>query len=77
LKTATQQLRNRNLEEATKAHSTAKTLLDELNQAIIRLTKLVTESNTENYLNEAQVRVSAAKKNINLSATLRAHDINE
>lgn len=72
LENATQQLRNRNLEEATKALNIAKTLLDELSQAITRLTKLVTESNTEKYLNEAQVRVSAAKQNITLSATLTA-----
>ena len=72
LETATQQLLNTNLEEATQALSTAKTLLDGLSQAITRLTTLVTESNTEKYLNEAQVRVSEAKQNITLSATLTA-----
>ncbi len=60
------------MEEVTNALNIAKTLLDELSQAIVRLTKLVTESNTEKYLNEAQVRVSAAKQNITLSATLTA-----
>ncbi len=70
LDNVTQELNNRNLEGAAEELSTAKILLDELKEPFARLTNLVTESNTETYLREAEIRVSAAKANITLSATL-------
>ncbi len=70
LENATRELYNRNLEGATEELRIAKTLLDKLKDPFDMLTNRVTESNTENYLREAEIRVSAAKANITLSATL-------
>ena len=47
-----------------------KTLLDDLKQPFDRLTNLVKATNTEKYLEAAEIRVSANKENITLSATL-------
>ncbi|PVX26178.1 MAG: hypothetical protein CW691_02205 [Candidatus Bathyarchaeum sp.] len=70
LETATRKLYALNFEGATEEFCVAKILLDELTQLFVRLSNLVTESNTERYLQEAELRVSAAKENIALSATL-------
>jgi len=70
LENATKELQSRNLEGATEQLHIAKTLLDELREPFTRLTNLVTESNTEKYLQEAEIRVSVAKANITLSSTL-------
>lgn len=67
---ATRKLRALNLEGATEELCTAESLLDDLVEYVARLTNLVTESNTERYLQEAEVRVAIAKVNITLSATL-------
>jgi hypothetical protein len=70
LENATRELYSRNLEAAIEELRIAQRLLDELEQPIVKLTSRVTESNTERYLQEAEVRVSAAKDNITRSATL-------
>ena len=70
LRNATQKLRALHLEAASEEFYIAKTLLDDLKQLFVRLTNLVTTSNTEQYLQEAEVRVSAARENITSSATL-------
>ena len=70
LRTATQKLRTLNMVGATEELSIAETLLEELKENLTRLTNLVTERNTERYLLEAEIRVSAAKSNITLSSTL-------
>lgn len=67
---ATQQLNSQNIERAAEELSIAQTLRDELKEPFARLTNLVTTSNTETYLREAEIRVSAAKANITVSATL-------
>ena len=70
LETATRELYILNFEAAAEELCIAKTLLAELNQPFARLTNLVTASNTEKYLKDAEIRVTSAKKNISLSATL-------
>jgi len=70
LENATREVRAMNLEKAIEEFSIAKRLLDELKGYVDKLTNLVTESNTEQYLQEAEIRVSAAKMNITRSATL-------
>ena len=70
LDNAFRELASRNLEHATEELSIAKTLLNELKDSIVRLTNLVTNSNSETYLKEAEIRVSTIKANITLSATL-------
>ena len=67
---ATKELDTMNLDGAAEEHCIAKTLLDELKEAFDRLTNLVKASNTEKYLEEAEIRVSATRANITLSATL-------
>ena len=70
LENATRELRAMNLEKAIEEFSIAQGLLDELKGYMNNLTNLVTESNTEQYLQEAKKRVSAAKANITQSVTL-------
>ncbi|MBT8172159.1 hypothetical protein KJN74_04750 [Candidatus Bathyarchaeota archaeon] len=70
LETATKKLRTLDLEKATEQLSIAKTFIDELTEYVARLTNLVTTTNTERYLQIAEVRVSEAKANITLSTTL-------
>ncbi len=70
LETATRKLYARNIEGAAEELCVAKTLLDELTEPFAKLTNLVKTSNTEKYLQEAEIRVSVTKANITLSATL-------
>jgi tetratricopeptide (TPR) repeat protein len=70
LENATQKLRALNLEGATEELNLAKTLVDELTEYVARLTNRVTATNSERYLQEAEVRVATAKTDIALSATL-------
>jgi len=70
LENAARELATMNLEGAAEELLIAKTLLDELKQPFDRLTNLVKASNTEKYLEEAEIRVSETKANITLSATL-------
>ena len=70
LENATRKLYSRNLEGAAEELRIAKTLLDELTEPFDQLTNLVKASNTEKYLQEAEIRVSETKTNITLSATL-------
>jgi len=70
LENATRKLYTLNLDGATEELLIAKTLLDKLKQPFDKLTNLVKASNTEKYLEEAEIRVSATKRNITLSAAL-------
>ena len=70
LENALRELRARNLDGAAEQLSIAKTLLAELRQPFVRLTNLVKETNTERYLEAAEIRVSVIKTNITDSATL-------
>jgi tetratricopeptide (TPR) repeat protein len=70
LENATRELTTMNLEGATEELCIAKTLFDELNEPFDKLTNLVKASNTEKYLEEAEIRVSETKANITISATL-------
>lgn len=70
LETATLELHARNLDGAIEELRIAKTLLDELEEPFAGLTSLITESNTEKYLKEAEIRVSATRANITQSVTL-------
>jgi len=70
LENATRKLYTLNLDGAAEELCIAKTLLDKLKQPFDKLTNLVKASNTEKYLEEAEIRVSATKRNITLSAAL-------
>jgi hypothetical protein len=70
LEKAARELRTLNLDGAAEELLLAKTLLDELKQPFDKLTNLVKASNTEKYLEAAEIRVSVTKANITLSATL-------
>jgi hypothetical protein len=70
LENATRQLSAMNLDEAAEELLTVKTLLEELNEPFDRLTNLVKASNTEKYLEAAEIRVAATKANITSSAAL-------
>jgi len=70
LENATRKLYTLNLDGAAEELLIAKTLLDKLKQPFDKLTNLVKASNTEKYLEEAEIRVSATKRNITLSAAL-------
>ena len=70
LENATRKLYTLNLDGAAEELYIAKTLLDKLKQPFDKLTNLVKASNTEKYLEEAEIRVSATKRNITLSAAL-------
>ena len=70
LENAARELSALNLDGAAEERLIAKTLLDELREPFARLTNLVTASNTEKYLEAAEIRVSATKTNITSSAAL-------
>jgi hypothetical protein len=72
LQNALQEFRNSDLEASTEQLLIAKSFLEEFNDYINRLTANVTASNTEAYLNEAATRITEAKQNITLSASLTA-----
>jgi hypothetical protein len=72
LENATIKLSAMNLDGAAEELYTAKTLVDELKDPLDRLTNLVKASNTEKYLEAAEIRVSATKANITSSAALTA-----
>ncbi|MCW8802131.1 MAG: hypothetical protein OQK81_02130, partial [Candidatus Bathyarchaeota archaeon] len=74
LENATQKLRALDLEAATTDLDIAETLLDELMENVSRLTKLVSESNVQRYLTAAENRLSVAKADISVSATLTAKE---
>lgn len=70
LENAARELYTLNLDGAAEELCIAKTLVDELRELFARLTNLVKASNTENYLEAAEIRVSATKANITSSASL-------
>jgi len=70
LENATRELSAMNLDGAAEELAIAKTLLDELKEPIDRLTDLVKASNTEKYLEAAEIRVAETKANITSSETL-------
>jgi len=70
LENATRELSAMNLDGAAEELVIAKTLVDELKEPFDRLTTLVKASNTEKYLEAAEIRVSATKANITSSAAL-------
>jgi hypothetical protein len=70
LENATRQLSAMNLEGAAEELCTAKTLLRNLKESLEGLTNRVKASNTEKYLEAAEIRVSATKENITASANL-------
>jgi hypothetical protein len=67
---ATRELSAMNLDGATEELRRAKTLLDELKNPFDRLTDLVKASNTEKYLEAAEIRVATTRANITSSAAL-------
>ena len=72
LENALQEFRNSDLESSSEQLLIAKSFLNEFNDYINRLTANVTASNTEAYLNAATTRITEAKQNITLSASLTA-----
>jgi len=70
LENATRKLSAMNLDGAAEELVIAKTLLDDLKEPFDRLTDLVKASNTERYLEAAEIRVSATKANVTSSAAL-------
>jgi tetratricopeptide (TPR) repeat protein len=72
LRNATRELRALNLDGATEELLNAKTLLEELKAPFDRLTNLVKTANIENYLEDAEGRISETKENITQSTTLTA-----
>jgi hypothetical protein len=70
LENAARELYTLNLDGAAEELLIAKTLLEELNESFDRLTNLVKASNTEKYLEAAEIRVSETKANITLSVAL-------
>jgi hypothetical protein len=70
LENATRKLSAMNLDGAAEELLIAKTLVDELKELFDRLTDLVKASNTEKYLEAAEIRVSTTKANITSSAAL-------
>ena len=70
LENATRELSTMNLDGAAEELCIAKKLLDELNEPFDRLTNLVKASNTETYLEEAEIRVSVTKAFITSSTAL-------
>jgi len=70
LENAARKLYALNLDGAAEELLIAKTVLEELKQPFDRLTNLVKASNTEKYLEEAEIRVSETKENITLSTAL-------
>jgi len=70
LKNAVQELEALNLKNAIRELSTAKKVLDELSEPYTKLTNLVKATNTRKYLETTEVRVTAIKANITVSAAL-------
>ena len=70
LEDASDELDKMNLDGAAEKLRTASTSLDELKELYDRLVNHVKESNTEKYLEEAEIRVSTSKANIALSPDL-------
>jgi hypothetical protein len=70
LENATIELSAMNLDGAAEELVIAKTLVDELKDPFDRLTDLVKASNSEKYLEAAEIRVAATKANITTSAAL-------
>jgi len=70
LENATRELFAMNLDGAAEELVIAKTLVDELKDPFDRLTDLVKASNTEKYLEAAEIRVAETKANITTSAAL-------
>jgi hypothetical protein len=70
LENATRELSAMNLDGAAEELVIAKTLLDDLKEPFDRLTDLVKASNTEKYLEAAEIRVAATKANVTSSAAL-------
>jgi hypothetical protein len=70
LENATRELYTMNLDGAAEELCIAKTLLDKLKEPFDKLTNLVKASNTEKYLEAAEIRVSTTKANITASAAL-------
>ena len=70
LENAARELYTLNLDGAAEELCIAKTLLDELKEPFARLTNLVKASNTEKYLEAAEIRVAATKANITASVAL-------
>jgi hypothetical protein len=70
LENATRELSAMNLDGAAEELAIAKTLVDELKEPFDRLTNLVKASNTEKYLEAAEIRVAETKANITSSAAL-------
>lgn len=70
LENATRKLSAMNLDGAAEELLIAKILVDELKELFDRLTNLVKASNTEKYLEAAEIRVSTTKANITSSAAL-------
>jgi hypothetical protein len=70
LENATRELSAMNLDGAAEELVIAKTLVDELKDPFDRLTDLVKASNSEKYLEAAEIRVASTKANITTSAAL-------
>ena len=70
LENATEKLYARNYEGVTEELLKVKNLLHDLAEPFAKLTLFITELNTSTYLQEAEIRVSAAKEDITLSTTL-------
>lgn len=74
LENATRKLRVLNLDGADSDLVIAKTLLEDLRAHVSRLTNLVSKSNVQKYLAEAENRLSATRADISVSATLTAKE---
>jgi len=74
LENATQKLRVLDLEGATTDLDVAESLFDELMQNISRLTNIVSATNVQRYLTAAEDRLSVARADISVSATLTAKE---
>jgi len=74
LENATRKLRVLNLNGAASDIVIAKTLLEDLMDNVSRLTNLVSKSNVQTYLAEAENRLSATRADISVSATLTAKE---
>lgn len=74
LHNATQKLQVLDLDGATNDLDSAEALLDELIENVSRLTNLVSESNVQRYLTQAEDRLSVVRADISVSATLTAKE---
>lgn len=71
---ATRKLRVLDLDGASRDIGVAKTLLGDLLELVSRLTNLVSKSNVQKYLAEAENRLSATRADISVSSTLTAKE---